>query len=91
MEQVRIILEIVLLGMLQVLVLIIVYYLVLKIARTVLSASEALTYGLNGSFRSPEKKFRINFSKPITTFWWSLHNNGDNRFLFVNGKETFKF
>ena len=49
------------------------------------------TYHINGSFGSQEEKFRINFSKTNTTFCLSLHYNGDNSYLFANGKEIFKF
>ena len=38
-----------------------------------------------------EEKFSINFSKTNTTFCLSLHYNGDNSYLFANGKEIFKF
>ena len=49
-----------------------------------------LTFGINGSFSSPEKKFGISFSKANTKFCLRLHYNGDNSYLFVNGKEIFK-
>ena len=52
---------------------------------------EGSTFGINGSFGSPEKKFSINFSKVNTKVWLSLHYNGDNNYFFVNGKEIFKF
>ena len=48
-------------------------------------------YGINGSFGAPEKKFDINFSKANTKFCLSLHYNDDNSYLFVDGKEIFKF
>ena len=48
-------------------------------------------FGINGSFGSPEKKFSINFSKSNTKSYLSLHYNADNSYLFVNGKEIFKF
>ena len=35
--------------------------------------------------------FSINFSKVNTKFCLNLHYNGDNRYLFVTGKETYKF
>ena len=38
-----------------------------------------------------KKKFRINFTKAKTKSCLSLHYNGDNSFLFVTGKEIFKF
>ena len=49
------------------------------------------TYGINGSFGSPEEKFNINFTKANAKFCLSLHYNADNSYLFVNGKEIFKF
>ena len=52
---------------------------------------EGLTHCINGSFGSPKKKFNINFSKANRKFCLSLHYNDDNNYLFVNGKEIFKF
>ena len=46
---------------------------------------------INGSFGSAENKFSINFSKANTKLSLSLHYNADNSYLFVNGKEIFKF
>ena len=37
------------------------------------------------------QRFSINFSKTNTKFCLSLHYNADNRYLFVNEKEIFKF
>ena len=48
------------------------------------------TFGINGRFGSPEKKFSINFSKGNSKFCLSLHYNADNSYLFVNGGEIFK-
>ena len=42
-------------------------------------------------FGSTEKKFSINFTKANTKFCLSLHYNANNSYLFVNGKEIFKF
>ena len=53
--------------------------------------NEGGTFGINGSFSAPEKKFSINFSDTNTKFCLSLHYNADNSYLFVNGKEIFKF
>ena len=52
---------------------------------------EGPTYVINGRFGSPEKKFSINFTKSNTKFCLSWHCNADNSYLFVNGKEIFKF
>ena len=38
-----------------------------------------------------EKKFKINFTKANTFICLSLNYNADNSYLFVNGKEIFKF
>ena len=38
-----------------------------------------------------KKKVSINFSKANTKFCLNLHYNVDNSYLFVNGKEIFKF
>ena len=47
---------------------------------------ESRTYGINGSFGSPEKNFSINFTKANATSCLSLHFNADTSSLFVNGK-----
>ena len=52
---------------------------------------EGDTFGINGSFGAPEKKFSINFSKANKKVGFSLHYNVDNSCLFINGKEVFKF
>ena len=38
-----------------------------------------------------KRKFSINFTKANTERYLSLHYNADNTYLFVNGKEIFKF
>ena len=52
---------------------------------------EGPTFGINGSFGWPEKKFGIHFTKANTKFSLSLQYNADNSYLSVNGKEMFKF
>ena len=52
---------------------------------------EGPTCGNNGSFRLPKKKFSINFTKANTKFCLSLYYNADYSYLFVTGKEIFKF
>ena len=52
---------------------------------------EGPTFGINGSFRSLEKNFSINFTKANTKFCLILHYSADKSCLFVNGKEIFKF
>ena len=48
------------------------------------------TFGICGSSGAPEKKFSIHFTKEKKAFL-SLHYNSDNSYLFINGKEIFKF
>ena len=43
-----------------------------------LTLGEGPTYGINGSFGSPENTFSINFTKANTKFFLSLHYNPDN-------------
>ena len=49
------------------------------------------TFGINGSFGSPEQKSCIHFTKANPAFCWSLHYNTDNSYLLDNEKEIFKF
>ena len=51
---------------------------------------EVPTYGINGRFDSPEKRFSINFSQANTKFSLSLHYNSDKSYFFLNRKEIFK-
>ena len=44
------------------------------------------TFGINGSFSMPEKKFSIDFSKAKIKFYLRLLCNGNNSYLFVSGK-----
>ena len=48
------------------------------------------TQGLEHTL-SAEKMYSINFTKENTKFCLSLHYNGENSYLFVNGKEIYKF
>ena len=53
---------------------------------------EGPIFWINGRFGSPEKKIRnIIISKAITKFCSSSYYNTDNSYLFVTGKEIFKF
>ena len=40
---------------------------------------------------APGKKININFSKSKTKFCLIFHYNRDNSYLYVNGKEIYKF
>ena len=42
-------------------------------------------------FGSREEQFSINFGKANTKFCLRLHYNGDDSYLFINGKEMFKY
>ena len=56
----------------------------------ILVLGEGPTFRMNGRFGSSGEK-NINFSKANTKLCLSLHYNTDNSYLFVNGKEIFKF
>ena len=45
-------------------------------------------FGTNRSFGSQKKNFNINFSKAKTKLCLSLHYNGNNSYLLVNGKKS---
>ena len=53
--------------------------------------AEGPTFGINERLGSPEKRFSINFTKANTKLCLSFHFNADNSYLFVTGKEIFKF
>ena len=46
---------------------------------------------INDTTIYPEKMFYRNFTDPGKKFILSLHYNGENGYLFVNGKEELKF
>ena len=52
---------------------------------------EGPTFGINGRFDASEKKFDVNFSKAKKQFCLNLHYNSNNSYLFLNGKEIYKF
>ena len=47
--------------------------------------------GINDTTLYAEKMYSRNFTQPSTKFVLSLHYNGDNSYLFVNGKQELKF
>ena len=47
--------------------------------------------GINGATIYAEKIYKHNFTTPNKKFVLSLHCNGDNSYLFVNGGEELKF
>ena len=52
---------------------------------------EGDTPSINRSFGAAEKKIDINISKAKAQYSLSLHYNSDNSYLFMNGKEIYKF
>ena len=52
---------------------------------------EGLTQGINDTTIYVEKNYYRNFTDPGKKFVLSLHYNGDNSYLFVNGKQELKF
>ena len=49
------------------------------------------TQGLDGTTLTAEKLYSINFTENNKKFCFSLHYNGANSYLFVNGTEIYKF
>ena len=50
-----------------------------------------LVQGINDTTIYAEKKFYRNFTNPGKKFLLNLHYNGDNSYLFVNGRQELKF
>ena len=50
-----------------------------------------LTQGINDTTIYAEKNFYRNFTDFCKKFVLSLHYNGDNSYLFVNGRQELKF
>ena len=46
--------------------------------------------GINNTTLYAEKVYNQNFTQPSKNFVLSLHYNGDNSYLFVNGKQELK-
>ena len=57
----------------------------------VLVLGKALVRGINGTTIYAETMYSTNFTVNNKKFCLSLHYNGDNSYLFVNGKEIHKF
>ena len=49
------------------------------------------THGLDNTTLTTEKMYSANFTVDNKTFCLSLHYNGDNSYLFVNGQEIINF
>ena len=52
---------------------------------------DGLTQGINDTTIYAEKKYFRNFTEPNIKFVLSLHYNGDDNYLFVNGRQELKF
>ena len=52
---------------------------------------DAFVQEINDTTLYGEKIYSQNFTQPSTKFVLSLHYNGDNSYLFVNGKQELKF
>ena len=59
--------------------------------RNILVLGRDFIQGIDGTTIYSEKMYSINFSEVGARFCLSLHYNGDNSYLFVNGKEIIKF
>ena len=59
--------------------------------KDILILGKGTTQGLGGNSLYAEKMYSINFTKVNTKFCLSLHHNGANSYLFVNGIEIQKF
>ena len=52
---------------------------------------DGFTQGIHDTTLYVEKKYFRNFTEPNVKFVLSLHYNGDDSFLFVNGRQELKF
>ena len=59
--------------------------------KDILILGKGPTQGLGEHSLTAEKMYSINFTKKNTKFCLSLHYNGANSYLFVNGTEIIKF
>ena len=58
--------------------------------KDILNLGKGATQGLEHT-QSAEEVYSINFSNSQAKLWLSLHNNGANSYLLVNGKEIHIF
>ena len=59
-------------------------------ANNILVLGKDFIHGINSTIIYTEKMYSINFSATGRKFCLSLHHNGDNSYLFVDGKEMIK-
>ena len=60
-------------------------------ANNIYVTGEAFVQGINDTTIYAEKKFYRNFTDTDKKFVLSVHYNGDNSYLFVNGRQELKF
>ena len=60
-------------------------------ANNIFVMGDAFVQGINDTTLHTEKIYSQKFTQPSTKFVFSLHCNGDNSYLFVNGKQELKF
>ena len=60
-------------------------------ANNIFVMSDGIAQGINDTTLYAEKLCSQNFIRPSIKFVLSLHYNGDNSYLFVNGKQELKF
>ena len=60
-------------------------------AKSILTLGEGFTQGLKDTTLYAPKVYSIDFKATRKKFCLSLHYNGDNSYLFVNGTEIIKF
>ena len=60
-------------------------------ANNILVLGKGFIQGIDDTTIYAEKTYSINFTKTKRRFCLSLHYNGDNSYLFVNGKEICNF
>ena len=56
----------------------------------ILALGKDFVQGINGRTIYAEKMYSINFTESNKKFCLSLHDNGDDSYLFVNGTEIYK-
>ena len=59
--------------------------------RSILVLGKDFIKGIDGTTIYAEKMYSTNFTADNKTFCLSLHYNGDNSYLFVNGKDIINF
>ena len=59
-------------------------------ANNIFVMGDAFVQGINDTTLYAEKIYSQNFTQPSTKFVLSLHYNGDNSYLLVNGKQELK-